>query len=100
MSIARSRVVDLMRVQCRIFNTTFNPNRLRIGTKILRQRLRGAALASYYPPRVGTIQQLRKDFPRAVIEDEEEQDRLEHIERLKARGKGAPKKKRTAAGMS
>jgi hypothetical protein len=30
--------------------------------------------------------------------DEKEQDRLEHIEILKAKGKGAPKKKKSAAG--
>ena len=30
--------------------------------------------------------------------DEKEEDRLEHIQILKSRGKGAPKKKRTAAG--
>lgn len=32
--------------------------------------------------------------------DEKEQDRLEHLEILKAKGKGAPKKKKSAAGMS
>jgi hypothetical protein len=31
--------------------------------------------------------------------DEKEEDRLEHIQILKAKGKGAPKKKKTAAGM-
>ena len=30
--------------------------------------------------------------------DEKEEDRLEHIQILKAKGKGKPKKKRTAAG--
>lgn len=30
--------------------------------------------------------------------DEKEEDRLEHIQILKAKGKGTPKKKRTAAG--
>jgi len=32
--------------------------------------------------------------------DTEEEDRLEHIQIAKSRGKGAPKKKRTAAGES
>ena len=30
--------------------------------------------------------------------DEKEEDRLEHIQILKAKGKGAPKKRRTKAG--
>ena len=30
--------------------------------------------------------------------DDKEEDRLEHLQITKARGKGAPKKKRTAAG--
>ena len=30
--------------------------------------------------------------------DEKEEDRLEHIQIAKSRGKGTPKKKRTAAG--
>ena len=30
--------------------------------------------------------------------DEKEEDRLEHVQILKSRGKGAPKKKKSAAG--
>jgi len=43
-----------------------------------------------------------KDFVKAYPDfesyDEDEMDRLESLDRAKARGKGAPKKKRTAAG--
>jgi hypothetical protein len=85
-------------LQCSIFNTTFNPERLRLGNKILRQRLKGPILSQYYPPKIDVIQKLRKDYPEFTIQDEEEELRLEAVEAKKARGKGAPKK-RTAAGM-
>ncbi|KAF2238554.1 hypothetical protein EV356DRAFT_529010 [Viridothelium virens] len=96
MAVARSRVLDLMKVQCRIFNTTFNPDRLRTGNKILRQRLRGPTLAQYYPRRVVTIGDLRKAYPDYEVWDEKEEERLEHVGMLKAKGKGPPKKKKTA----
>lgn len=85
-------------LQCSIFNTTFNPERLRLGNKILRQRLKGHIVAKYYPPKINVIQDMRKDYPGCMIEDEQQELRLEAVEAKKARGKGAPKK-RTAAGM-
>lgn len=98
MSVPRSRIVDLMRVQCRIFNATFNPLAKRLGNKILRQRLRGPSLAAYYPRRVATFVDLKKLYPGKDMYDEVEEDRLEHLQIAKSRGKGAPKKKRTATG--
>ena len=88
-----------MQTQCRIFNTVFNPQNLRLGNKILRQRLKGSALASYYPPRFRVIQEMRRAYPDWQVFDEEETERVEKLERAKARGKGAPKKRRTKAGM-
>jgi len=85
-------------VQCRVFNTTYNPERIRVGSRILHQRLKGPSVASYYPPRIGTISQLRKLYPEFEVIDDEEEDWLEHLNVAKSRGKGAPKKKRTAAG--
>ncbi|APA05853.1 hypothetical protein SS1G_01762 [Sclerotinia sclerotiorum 1980 UF-70] len=98
MSVAKSRLLELMKVQCRIFSTTFNPDRLRTGNKILRQRLKGPALAAYYPRKMATIKDLQKAYDEYDVEtyDDDEEDRFEHITILKARGKGAPKKKRTA----
>lgn len=84
-------------VQCSVFNTTYNPQRLRLGSRILHQRLKGPSVASYYPPRIGTISQLRSLYPEHELIDEEEEDWLEHLNVAKSRGKGAPKKKRTAA---
>lgn len=91
-----------MQAQCSIFSTTFNPERLRTGNKILRQRLKGPALAAYYPRKPVTIADLQKDFKRFDLEtwDEYEEDRLEGLQIAKLRGKGAPKKKRTADSKS
>ncbi|KAK4101016.1 hypothetical protein N658DRAFT_486394 [Parathielavia hyrcaniae] len=96
MSIPRARLLDLMRARCELFATTFNPEGLRTGNKILRQRLKGPALASYYPRKRVTFGQFQKAFAplELEVEDEKEQDRLEHIAALKARGKGAPKKRK------
>jgi small subunit ribosomal protein S33 len=89
---------DRRQVQCGIFSTIFNPTGERLGNKILRQRLRGPALAAYYPRRVATFKDLQKLYPGFETYNEFEEDRLEHLQIAKSRGKGAPKKKRTAAG--
>ena len=44
------------------------------------------------------IQELRKEYPNWEVEDEKEDLRLEGIRLSKMRGKGAPKKRRSAAG--
>ncbi|SPQ27472.1 749ddb20-f2c5-4a45-a04d-371ca6158b27 [Thermothielavioides terrestris] len=81
MSVPRARLLDLMRAQCELFSTTFNPEGIRTGNKILRQRLKGPALASYYPRRITTFREFQKAFQslQLEIEDEDELDRLEHI---------------------
>lgn len=66
-------------MQCKIFSTTFNPEGLRTGNKILRQRLKGAAVASYYPRKVATFKDLMKRFPDMESWDDDEEDRLEHV---------------------
>ena len=90
-------------VQCRIFSQTYNPLRLRTGNRVLRQRLRGPSVAAYYPRRVATVKDLKKAYKGFDGEletwDEDEEDRLEHLTLAKQRGKGAPKKKRTAEGQ-
>ncbi|KAI0116370.1 mitochondrial ribosomal subunit S27-domain-containing protein [Nemania sp. FL0031] len=97
-AVSRARLLDLMKVQCQVFSTTYNPEGIRMGNKILRQRLRGPSLVKYYPPRGPTINSIAKQFKLLELEteNEEEEDRLEHIEGRKQRGKGVPKKKRTA----
>lgn len=98
MSVPRARLLDLMKVciptpiygaavtnetqvQCQIFSSTFNPEGIRTGNKVLRQRLRGPALAAYYPRKVATVRDLIKEFEplHLTTEDEEEDDRLEAI---------------------
>ncbi|MCJ1477270.1 mitochondral 37S ribosomal protein S27 [Lambiella insularis] len=95
MSVPKSRILDLLKVQCRIFSTTFNPERLRTGNKILRQRLKGPAIASYYPRRSATLRDLMKAYPNLETWNEDEEDRLDGLAARKQRGKGNPKKKRT-----
>ncbi|KAK5069856.1 hypothetical protein LTS08_006793 [Lithohypha guttulata] len=97
-SVAKSRLLDLTRTQCNLFQTTFNPERLRTGNKILRQRLKGPSLAAYYPRKPSTLRDLQDDFNKLdlITYDEDEEYRLEGIQIAKFRGKGAPKKKRVA----
>ncbi|KAI0799540.1 mitochondrial ribosomal subunit S27-domain-containing protein [Xylaria sp. FL0064] len=97
-AVPRARLLDLMKVQCQIFSTAYNPDGIRMGNKILRQRLRGPSLAKYYPPRGPTINTLEKEFRSLGLEtlNEEEEDRQEHLAGRRQRGKGAPKKKRDA----
>ncbi|ROT43526.1 putative mitochondral 37S ribosomal protein S27 [Sodiomyces alkalinus F11] len=80
MSVPRARLLDLMKAQCQVFATTYNPDGIRMGNKILRQRLRGPALAAYYPPKTATLQDVLNEFgPELTTFDEKEEDRLEHI---------------------
>jgi len=69
-----------------------------MGNKVLRERLKGPALAAYYPRNSVTIADIQKEFNRYDMKtwNEEEEDRLEGLQIAKLRGKGAPKKKRTA----
>lgn len=59
----------------------------------MRQRLKGHILASYYPPKVNVMRQMRQDYKDCTIEDAAQEARLEVVEAAKARGKGAPKKR-------
>ncbi|KAH6847920.1 mitochondrial ribosomal subunit S27-domain-containing protein [Chaetomium sp. MPI-CAGE-AT-0009] len=94
MSVPRARLLALMKAQCQLFSTTYNPEGIRTGNKILRQRLRGPALASYYPRKVMSFRDFQDEFRplELEVEDDDELDRLEHVAALKARGKGTPKK--------
>jgi small subunit ribosomal protein S33 len=100
MSVPRARLLELMKVglfhyyldvkglanplqtQCQIFSSTYNPENVRAGNKVLRQRLRGSVLVQYYPPRLVTFKDLAKSFePMGMsMVNKEEQDRLQKIE--------------------
>ncbi|EAW24189.1 mitochondrial 37S ribosomal mS33 domain-containing protein [Aspergillus fischeri NRRL 181] len=77
---------DDLKTQCRIFSLNFNPQRLRLGNKVLRQRLRGPALAAWYPRKTVSFRDLQDAYrPLGLtVFDEYEDDREE----------------RTAAGMT
>jgi len=94
MTTSLPRLSTLFQTQCRIFDTIYNPTRARLGNKILRQRLKGPALAAYYPRRLATIQTLERAYPGYEFANEEEDDRLENVQVAKSRGKGAPKKRK------
>lgn len=99
MAVPYSRILDLAKVQCRIFSLNFNPQRLRLGNKVLRQRLRGSTLAEWYPKKTVSFRDLQDSYKPLGLTmfDEAEDDREEAIQIAKLRGKGRPKKKRTAA---
>lgn len=99
MSVPRARLMQLMKVsedlvsghrrhlltmtqaQCDVFSTTYNPEGLRLGNKVLRQRLRGPALAAYYPRKDATIKDVRRMFgPHIYAWDQKELDRLESLD--------------------
>lgn len=51
-----------------------------MGNKILRQRLRGPALAAYYPRKMFDLKDLLKEYgPTLELVDEEEDDRQESL---------------------
>ncbi|PYH77169.1 putative mitochondrial 37S ribosomal protein S27 [Aspergillus uvarum CBS 121591] len=99
MATQYSRVLELAKVQCRIFSLNFNPEKLRLGNKILRQRLRGPSLSAWYPKKTVSFRDLQATYKPLGLTmfDEGEDDREEAIQIAKLRGKGRPKKKRTAA---
>lgn len=52
-----------------------------MGSKVLRQRLKGPALAAYYPRKVAGIKDVKREFgPTLATWDEQEEERLDHIE--------------------
>lgn len=66
--------------QCKIFGTTFNPEAKRMGNKVLRQRLRGPAMADYYPRKFVGIRDLQREFGHDLqVYDEEDEERLEAL---------------------
>lgn len=90
-----ARLRELTKLRCAIFNKPYNPDNLRIGTEILQAPLRGPELINYYYPSlkaIPTAAQMNKIDPEMNCYDPDEKYRLERIERLKRKGKGAPKK--------
>ena len=82
MAILLSNVNAPWQAQCRIFSHTFNPGHLRLGNKVLRQRLRGPALVSWYPKKTVSLKDLKNEIrPLGLTTfDEDEDEREEGIQ--------------------
>ncbi|SPO22269.1 related to RSM27 - mitochondrial ribosomal protein, small subunit [Ustilago trichophora] len=87
-----SAVTSLKSLQAKVFGTTFNPTHVRTGAKVLRQRLQGPSMLTYYPPTVNfrSIEKLAPALGR--LQDIREIQREKDVERKKMLGKGPPKK--------
>ncbi|GAA5848431.1 hypothetical protein JCM8547_004512 [Rhodosporidiobolus lusitaniae] len=87
-----SRLQQLVKLRSEIFGTTYNPDSLRTGSKILKARLRGPAMLNYYGQRFSGWAGLNKAISGLELRDVVEEQRLLDIETLRKRGKVKPKK--------
>ncbi|XP_022890333.1 uncharacterized protein LOC111405606 [Olea europaea var. sylvestris] len=82
--LADAAVKGVELARARIFGHVLNPTGQRSPHKILRKKLIGEKVASWYP------YDIKKDDP--LVMARQEQERLNKLEMLKRRGKGPPKK--------
>ncbi|KAH9958516.1 mitochondrial ribosomal subunit S27-domain-containing protein [Lactifluus volemus] len=94
--VAPSRLAVLTRLRSVIFQTSYNPTSQRTGAKYLKRRLRGPSMNDYYPYQL-SISAINKEFKGLDLVDEDEEQRLQDVADKKKRGKGAPKKAKSAA---
>ncbi|KAF9575984.1 hypothetical protein EC968_000947 [Mortierella alpina] len=88
-----SKLTLLSKLSCAIFGNVYNPQGIRTGNKILRQRLVGPTINSYYPNvKQIKIREITRMAPEMNLIDQEEKTRLEDLAERKKRGKGPPKK--------
>ncbi|KAK4058743.1 mitochondral 37S ribosomal protein S27 [Microbotryomycetes sp. JL221] len=87
-----ARLQQLTKLRSEIFGTTFNPDSLRTGSKVLKARLRGPAMLRYYGDRLSGWASLNKAFPGLNLIDHTENQRLVDLEARRRRGKVTPKK--------
>jgi len=95
-TVAPSRLAALTRLRSFIFQTSYNPTSQRTGAKYLKRRLRGPSMMDYYPQQL-SFSALNKEFEGLNLIDEDEEQRLQDVADKKKRGKGAPKKAKSAA---
>ena len=98
-SVAPSRLAALTRLRSVIFQTSYNPTSQRTGAKYLKRRLRGPSMIDYYPHQL-SISAINKEFQGLDLIDEDEEQRLQDVADKKKRGKGAPKKAKSAGNHS
>jgi small subunit ribosomal protein S33 len=70
-----SRLQELVKLRSEIFGTTFNPDSLRTGSKILKARLRGPAMLAYYGQRFSGWKGLNAAIPGLELRDVVEEQR-------------------------
>lgn len=89
------RLKELYKLRCWVFGQPYNPERQRIGTNVLREPLKGDLLKNYYYPSlklIPTPKHLNRKLDGLSCFDPAEFQRLQRVEHLKRKGKGAPKK--------
>ncbi|KAF9424458.1 hypothetical protein BGZ94_008042 [Podila epigama] len=88
-----SKIATLNKISCSIFGAVYNPNGLRTGNKILRERLIGPTINSYYPNvKQIKLREITRMAPEMNLINQDEKVRLEDLSEKKKRGKGPPKK--------
>ena len=75
MSVAASRLMALAKLRATIFGTTWNPESLRTGSKILKARLRGPSMLRYYGDRLSGFAGLNNAIPGLELKDVAEETR-------------------------
>ncbi|GAA5904989.1 mitochondrial 37S ribosomal protein mS33 RSM27 [Sporobolomyces salmoneus] len=86
------RLQQVVKLRSEIFQTTYNPQSLRTGSKILKARLRGPAMLRYYGERFTGWKGLEQAIPGLQLRDIHEETRLADLEAMRKRGKVKPKK--------
>lgn len=95
-----SKITTLNKLSCAIFGNIYNPNGLRTGNKILRERLVGPTINSYYPNvKQIKLREITRMVPEMNLIDQSEKVRLEDLSEKKKRGKGPPKKGKAWGGL-
>ncbi|KAF9915776.1 hypothetical protein BX616_005382 [Lobosporangium transversale] len=90
---ATNKLALLNKISCAIFGNVYNPQNIRTGNKILRQRLIGPTINSYYPNvKQIKLREITRMVPEMNLIDQTEKTRLEDLAERKKRGKGPPKK--------
>ncbi|ORY72589.1 mitochondrial ribosomal subunit S27-domain-containing protein [Leucosporidium creatinivorum] len=87
-----ARLQALTKLRSEVFGTTYNPESLRTGSKVLKARLRGPAMLRYYGERISGWAGLNAAVPNLQLRDLAEETRLIDLETRRKRGKVTPKK--------
>lgn len=69
------RLQELFKLRSQIFQTTFNPESLRTGSKVLKARLRGPTMLRYYGQRFTGWKGLNEAIPGLQLRDIHEETR-------------------------